>query len=144
MEFTQIKRLAADVMGVGRARVKIVQPTKVSQAMTRDDVRALIKNKMIIKKPIKGMSRVRARKRIIQKKKSRRSGPGSRKGAKGARTYKKGVWMTRVRALRRGLIKMKPNLQKGAYQKLYRMVKGGYFRSKGHLKLYVAENKLVK
>ncbi len=144
MELTQVKRMAAAVLGKGINRIKIVKPTQAAQAMTKDDVRALIKSGSIIVRRMKGMSRVRARKTAAQKKKSRQRGRGSRKGSYGARVKRKETWMIKVRSLRRQLNELKPKLQPKSYQTLYSMIKGGYFRSKGHLKLYVKEHKLLQ
>lgn len=144
MELDQVKRIAADVMKVGLGRVKIVNTEQSLQAMTKDDIRALVRKGFIQKRKIKGGSRVRARKIATQKSKGRRKGRGKRKGAAGSRVKSKKVWMKGIRALRIELIKMKPNLKSGAYRKLYNMAKGGYFRSKNHLRMYVKEKKLMK
>ena len=143
MELNQVKRLAAAVLKIGESRVRIKDREKAGQAMTRDDVRALIKQGKIIVKPVFGISKVRARKLKAQKKKGLRSGRGTRKGSKKSRTPRKKLWMRKVRALRRKLTKTKPELKPGAYRKLYNMIKGGYFRDKGHLSLYITEHELT-
>jgi len=143
MELNKIKKLAANILGVGVNRVKIKDKEKAGEAMTRDDVRTLLKQGKLEVKPIKGTSRVRARIRKAQKKKGRRSGRGTRRGPKKARTPRKEVWMRKVRALRRQLKKIKKELKPGKYRKLYNMIKGGYFRDKGHLMLYVTEHELT-
>jgi large subunit ribosomal protein L19e len=143
MELNQVKKLAAKVLGIGATRVRIKDREKAGQAMTRDDVRTLLKQGKIIVKPVFGVSRVRARKITAQKKKGGRRGRGTRRGGKKARTPKKKVWMKKVRALRKRLQVLKPELKKGAYRKLYNMIKGGYFRDKGHLMLYVKEKELT-
>ena len=142
MDIPQIKRLAAQIMKCGVSRIRIVDVTEAAQAMTKDDVRGLIKRNVVVRIQKKGVSRVRAKKIAIQKKKGRRRGKGSRKGAKKARTPKKRVWITKVRALRISLGKTKEKLNTGAYRKLYNMIKGGYFRTKDHLKNYIEEKKL--
>lgn len=142
MDLNKVKLLAAKVFGVGTSRIKIKDREKAAQAMTRDDVRALVKQKKIIIEPVTGVSRVRARKIRIQKKKGRRSGRGKRRGSKKARTPRKEAWMRKVRALRRKLKKNKAELKPGAYRRLYNMIKGGYFRDKGHLQLYIKEHEL--
>jgi len=143
MELNQVKRLAAKVLGVGVTRIKIKDKEKASQAMTRDDVRTLVKQGKIEIRPSFGLSRVRARKIKAQKKKGRRKGRGSRKGGLKARTPRKTLWMKRVRALRKKLNALKPELKDREYRKLYNMIKGGYFRDKGHLQLYVKEKELL-
>ena len=41
-------------------------------------------------------------------------------------------------------LKEKELVEVGVYRNLYRKVKGGYFRSKRHIKLYLTENELFK
>jgi large subunit ribosomal protein L19e len=143
MELNQVKRLAAAVLKIGESRVRIKDREKAGQAMTRDDVRSLIKQGKIIVTPVFGISKVRARKLKAQKKKGLRRGRGTRKGSKKSRTPRKKLWMRKVRALRRKLTKTKPELKPRAYRKLYNMIKGGYFRDKGHLALYITEHELT-
>jgi len=95
------KRMAADILKCGIDRVKIKQDKEVEDALTRDDIRRLIKKGLITKVQKKGTSRLGSKKTAIQKKKKRRIGTGSRKGSKGARTKDKEVWMKKIRALRR-------------------------------------------
>ena len=142
MELNQVKKLTSKVLGIGVSRIRIKDREKAGQAMTRDDVRSLVKQGKIIIKPKFGVSKVRARKTKIQKKKGLRKGSGTRKGGKKARTPRKELWMRRVRGLRRKLKLLKPELKTGAYRKLYNMIKGGYFRDKGHLTLYIKEHEL--
>jgi len=144
MDLDQVKRIASDVMGVGVTRVRIVDAKKSQEAITKGDVRGLIASGAIEKRPVVGISRVRAKKIAIQKKKGRRRGAGNRRGAWNARTPPKEAWMARVRALREHLNEIKPTLNAQAYRQLYLMTKGGYFRSKGHMDLYIAEKKLKK
>ena len=54
---------------------------RISEAVTRDDVRLLIVQKFIRKHQKKGISRGRAKVMAIQRTKGRRRGHGSRKGA---------------------------------------------------------------
>ena len=142
MELNQVKKLASKVLGIGVSRIRIKDREKAGQAMTRDDVRSLVKQGKIIIKPKFGVSKVRARKTKIQKKKGLRRGSGARKGGKKARTPRKELWMRRVRGLRRKLKLLKPELKPGTYRQLYNMIKGGYFRDKGHLTLYIKEHEL--
>lgn len=80
-----------------------------------------------------------------QKRKGKRKGPGSRKGAKGARTPKKEKWMNTIRPLRKMLKELRENekIERSAYRKLYRMAKGGAFRSRNHMKLYMKEHGIL-
>ena len=144
MELNQIKNIATKVLKVGKKRVKIRKPEESMQAMTKEDVRALRRAGAIEKMPKKGVSKVRAKKIAAQKKKGRKRGTGTKKGAIGARVKKKEVWMKKIRSQRRFMKEIKPKLKKDAYRKLYLMCKGGYFRNKTHLNLYIKEKKLWK
>jgi large subunit ribosomal protein L19e len=144
MELDQVKNIAARVMDVGTTRVRIRDAEKAVKAMTRDDIRSLINQGAIEALPVTGVSRFRAKALAAKKKKGRRTGRGTRHGSVKTRTDPKGQWLRQVRALRRQLNVMKPGLNEGAYRKLYMMVKGGYFRSKSHLALYVEEKGLAK
>ena len=144
MDLNQVKSIAKKVLKVGKKRVKIKKPEEAMQAMTREDVRDLVRKKAIKKEKPKGTSKARARKRKAQKKKGRQRGKGKRKGAVKARANKKEKWMEKIRAQRKYLKEIKPKLKQDAYRKLYLMCKGGYFRSKTHLNLYINEKKLWK
>jgi len=113
-------------------------------AITKDDIRMLIKEGIILKKQKKGISKGRTKQLREQKRKGRRKGPGSRRGAKGARTPKKRKWINTIRPLRKMLKDLREDdlIERNAYRKLYRMAKGGAFRSKSHMKLYMEEHEL--
>lgn len=148
MNLTTQKRLAASILKVGVNRVWIdpEQMEEVSRAITRESVKQLINQKVIKAKPQQGISSYRSKKLKEQKKKGKRKGPGSIKGAKGARTPKKKAWMTTIRALRRDLKDMreKEEIDATTYRKLYRMAKGGAFRSKSYMKTYARDHDLMK
>ena len=140
------RRLASEVLDVGIGKVYI-DPERmedVKQAITRQDIRSLIRDGAIKKKPEKGSSRGRIRKRIIQRRKGRQKGPGHRKGTWNARYPKKKRWMNRIRAQRKFLKLMKEKSVLGGsdYRKLYRRVKGGFFRSVAHLKLHIRKKEI--
>lgn len=140
------KRIAAEILKCGESRVWIAQDPKVDKAITRSDVRNLIKEGMIKKLPAKKAKRVETRKNLLQKKKRRRKGIGSRKGTLAARIGKKETWLKVVRPQRKVLkeLRKKKEIQDGSYRKLYKMVKGGFFRSKSHLLLYLQEKGMIK
>ncbi len=148
MNLTTQKRLAADILKVGINRVWIdpEQVDEVSRAITRESVKQLIDNKVIRAKPQKGISSYRSKKIAQQKSKGRRKGQGSIKGAKKARTPKKKAWMTTIRALRRDLKEMRDNreINNTTYRKLYKMAKGGAFRSKSYMKTYARDHDLLR
>jgi len=140
MNLSYQKRVASTVLKCGVNRVWVddrpeVQE-RISEAVTREDVRVLIVQKFIRKHQKKGISRGRAKMAAIQKTKGRRRGHGSRKGHGGARTPKKEAWMTKVRALRKELASLKKegSIDASQYRLYYRRVKGGVYNSRNHLR----------
>jgi large subunit ribosomal protein L19e len=140
MNLSYQKRVASRLLKCGVHRVWVddrpeVQE-KISEAVTKDDVRVLIVQKFIRKHQKKGISRGRAKDMAIQRAKGRRRGHGSRKGHGGARTPKKEAWMTRVRALRKELasLKIDGTIDPSQYRRYYRRVNGGVYNSRNHLR----------
>lgn len=134
------KKLAGKILKTGISRVWL-NPEKmkdIEKAITKWDIRKLIKKGDIKTLP----------KRIKPKTtgKKYRRGPGSRKGKKYAIFPRKRRWMSTVRPQRRMLKKLKATgkLDNTSYRKLYNLVKGGMFRSRAHLKLYMEQNKMLK
>lgn len=148
MNLTTQKRLAASILKVGLNRVWIdpERIEEVSRAITREGVKQLINNGAIKAKPEKGISSYRSKKIAEQKKKGKRKGRGSVKGAKNARNPKKKQWMTTIRALRKDLKEMRDadEIDATTYRKLYNMAKGGAFRSKSYMKTYARDHDLIK
>ena len=145
MKLDTQKRISASILKCSIKRVKFdpERLEEIKESMTKQDLKSLITNKAITIKPIKGTSKVRARKIKIQKGKGRRKGMGSRKGKKTARYPKKLKWMNKIRVQRKFIKKLKEN--KVITQKLYRDLrsksKGGFFRSKRHIKIYLNKQK---
>lgn len=142
------KVLAAKVAGVGLSRV-VLDPLRyedIKEALTKDDIRNLIKQGAVKILPVKGISRHRARARHKQQKKGRQMGHGTRKGKKFARNPRKGKWMIKIRKIRATLknLKNKDALESKTYRDLYAKAKGGFFRDRGHLMFYIESNKLLK
>ncbi len=119
---------------------------EIKEAITKADITSLIKDKAIKNKKIVGISRGRARKRNIQKSKGRRRGSGSIKGGKHARLTKKQGWINHIRVQRSFLqnLRDKGVIDKSSYRSLYMKSKGGFFRSKRHIKIYMQEHKIGK
>lgn len=143
MNLKNKKRIAAQLLKAGTKRVWF-NPDKLSEikeAITKEDIRNLIREGSIRVKQKKGISRFRVRKILIQKRKGRRQGPGTRKGKATARLSRKSDWMNRVRKQRElaRILKDKKVLTSKEYSDLRAKIKGGYFRSKRHLKLYLEE-----
>jgi len=142
------KKLAAGVFKCSPKKVSFDNDRldDLKESITKTDIRSLIQEGAIKLKATKGPSRVRARKRLVQKRKGRRQGPGTRKGKKGARLTKKAVRITTMRSQRSFLkeLREKKIIPTITYRSLYLKVKGGFFRSVRHIKLYIAEHKLTK
>ncbi|MDI9623921.1 MAG: 50S ribosomal protein L19e [Methanothermobacter sp.] len=148
MNLTTQKRLAAEILKVGTNRVWIdpERVDEVSTAITRESIKQLIKDGAIKAQPKKGISSYRSKKIKEQKRKGRRKGKGSIKGAKGARRPRKREWISTIRALRKDLKKMrdKRQINKTTYRKLYKMAKGGAFRSKSYMKTYARDHDMLR
>jgi large subunit ribosomal protein L19e len=148
MKLVVQKRIASDVMKCSSKRIKFNQDriSDVKEAITKADIRSLVKEGAIKKQQKTGVSRVRAKKRQIQRSKGRQKGQGKRKGTFKARAPKKVTWMRKIRLQRIFLkeLKDKELVTNQNYRMLYLKAKGGFFRSKNHLKNYLDENKLFQ
>lgn len=138
------KRLAAQIFNCSPDRVVFNDDRleDIKQAITKRDLKLLIGDGAISKKPGNFTSRTRARKLALQKRKGRRDGAGSRKGKFTARFKPKETWMNKIRVQREFLRMLleKGILTRKAYRELYLKSKGGYFRSRRHIKLYLEEH----
>ena len=148
MDLKNQRRLAAQILGCGENRIWI-DPTRmedVGEAITRKDVRALINSKAIKAKQKSGISRGRTRYKLEQKRKGKRRGHGSRKGAKKARTPKKRAWINTIRPIRAQLknYREQEKIDSATYQKLYRRAKGGMFKSKLRFEAHLKSEGLLK
>ena len=142
------KRVAAQILKTSKHNIRF-DPTRlddVKEAITKADVKALISDGTIFAKLSKAPSKVRARKRKIQKRKGRLKGFGRRKGKVTARLTRKRRWMEKIKVQRAFLKTLRDKKIIGAntYRKLYLKAKGGFFRSKRHIKLYIEEYNLGK
>ena len=138
MNLNSQRRLAAQVMGIGETRVRFnpERLEEVQEALTKDDIRSLVKSGAIAEKAVTGISRGRARVRQKQRNKGRSKGAGRRSGTAKARTPSKRQWMNKIRAIRDELKKMRLSKELSAteYRKLYRQAKGNLFSSRRHLR----------
>lgn len=142
------RRLAAEILNVGENRIWIDPDglDDVSMASTRDDVRRLISQGMIRAKQKTGISKFRARKVALQRKKGRRKRQGSRKGKKGSRYSKKERWMNTMRPIRRHLKNLRDQgkITPSQYRECYLKAKGGVFRSVSHLEIYLRSQGILR
>lgn len=142
------KKLAAKILKTSHGKVRFADGAldEISKAITRSDVRGLIAVGKISKITPNLQSRVRARATAAQKSKGRQKGKGSKKGRKFSRISRKEQWMTRIRLQRLFLKELKENglLSSTNYRMLYAKSKGGYFRNKRHIKLFMTEQNLFQ
>jgi large subunit ribosomal protein L19e len=147
-DLTHQRRMAAEILkcGVNRVWMDEDRNEEIARAVTRDDIRLLIKGGAIKKRPKIGISRGRKRHLKKQKEKGRRRGYGSRKGAKFARLPRKRRWISTIRPLRAYLKELRDEgrIDRRAYRLYYRKAKGGEFRSKEHLRLHLISDGVIK
>ena len=141
MDDKQARRMAAEILKVGKTKVYInpEERAKIKEAMTKEDLRQLIKDRVIKKRQDNLQSRSRARILLEKKRKGRKKGQGKRTGKKNARAKRKENWIKNVRAQRRTLKEMKDSgvaLKKPA-RKIYLMIKGGFFKGKKYVQALV-------
>ena len=148
MNIRNKKQLVADIMKVGKKRVRLdpSQLDEISKAITKADIRSLIAAKKITIKPIIGNSKFRSRKIKLQKSKGRRKGKGSRKGKKTSRLTRKRAWISKVRAQRAFIKKLKEKnlITKPVHRDIYKKIMSNAFRNTRLIKIYLGENKLIK
>ncbi|MEM4366622.1 MAG: 50S ribosomal protein L19e [Candidatus Anstonellales archaeon] len=132
------KRIAADMLGVGvnRIRIKPEGLERAEHALTREDVRGLIKEKLVYALPVHPK---RTERRV------RRKRAGSRKGAKHTRSGRKAKWMAKIRSQRAFIAKLfkEGKIDRKAKNLLFLKAKGNAFKGKKALLHYAQENKLI-
>jgi large subunit ribosomal protein L19e len=133
------KKLAARILKVGETKVWL-DPTKtkdIEAAITKIDIRKMVQKGYI--KALRG-------KIERPKPKSRRKGAGRRKGSKFAKVSSKRRWITTIRPLRAMLrdLRSSKQIDNLTYRRLYLLVKGGMFRSRTHLRIYLEQHGIIK
>jgi len=142
MNLRNQKKLSAKILKTGKHKVAFSPDglSEIKEAITRADLKSLIKKGLITKKKSKGVSRGRKRE---QRKKKKTKGMGKRKGTYKTRNPKKRMWINKVRPQRRllKLLKKKGVIASQEFKRLYALIKGNFFRSVNHLKLYLNKMK---
>jgi large subunit ribosomal protein L19e len=131
------RELVARMLNVGANRIRF-EPDKlddIADSITRDDIRSLIKNRVIWTAKTRGTSRARAKIKL-QTKKKHGTGPGSKQGKKTARVGKKQNYVKKIRAMRYHLkvLKDRNDINRQIFWLLYKKVNGGQIRSLSHLR----------
>ena len=142
------KRIAAVLLKCSPKKVLFDQEKleEIKNSITKLDMKSLIENGTVKKIRTNMQSRSRARFRASQKSKGRRKGHGSRKGTSNSRLPRKKRWMLKIR-LQRSLLRgmrEKKEISQQDYRDLYMKTKGGFFRSRRHLELYISEHNMRK
>ena len=142
------RRLAGQILKCGKNRIRFdaARLDEIKEAITKTDIRVLVKQGAVLKQRLHNTSRFWARRRKEQKRHGKQKGFGSRKGKKTARTEPKRTWINKIR-LQRDFIKSLRDegaLSSSDFHELYMKSKGGFFRSLRHLKLYTKERGLIK
>lgn len=149
MSISSVRRMASQITGAGISRIKFDNSRieEIAKAVTKDDVRALIKQKVIIVEKKKGVSRAIGRIHDEERRKGRAHRTARRRGTHSARAGGKKEWINRIRAQRELIRSFKKRgmfISNKAYREVYLKIKGGVFPDKARVLLYLNEKGYLK
>lgn len=141
MNTLKARKVAARLLKCGESKIWIDPSalTRVKEAITKEDIRGLIAERLIRKRKDEGKTNPVHSGR----KKHKKSGPGKKRGTAKARSQERKKWIKNVRAQRKKLkeLREKKVKFKVPYRKVYSMVKGGFFKGKKYVESFVAGEK---
>jgi large subunit ribosomal protein L19e len=139
------KRLAASIKKCGKNKIWLDpnEANEIALANSRFNVKKLIKDGLIIRRPQVIHSRARVRKNQEAKRKGRHMGTGKRRGTREARMPTKVLWIRRQRVLRRLLKKYREakKIDKHQFRKFYQRAKGNVYKNKRVLIEFIHKDK---
>ncbi len=140
------KRIAAGIFDCSPKKVHFNEEklAEIKEAITKQDIKTLITDGVITRIRSNEQSKVRTRQRALQRSKGRQRGAGTRKGSPTSRLSRKARWVSKIRLQRKVIqdLRLKNEITHVTYRDLYMKSKGGFFRNKRHLELYITEHKL--
>jgi large subunit ribosomal protein L19e len=146
IDLTRVRKIAAEVLGVGKNKVWMDPEEREELAMGKsvEKVQKMVDDGLILARPMRYPSRGRTRQYRLEKAKGRHRGPGKRSGTRNARLPEREVWMQRIRSLRRLLKELRATgrIDRTAYRALYLKAKGNCFKSKRTLLEHVTAEEL--
>ena len=130
------RRVAAEILGRGETAIWIKPDSveEVKKAITRDDIRKLIKDGIIV--AVKTKSELHPKSALAKRKK----GQGKRRGSLKARQGR--IWEKKVRSQRVLLkrLKLMAKIDNPTFKKYYLLVKGNAFPDKRSLLLHLSDD----
>jgi large subunit ribosomal protein L19e len=134
MDLNKKKELAARTLKVGKQRIFFVPSRleEIKEAMTKQDIRDLHKEKVILVKEIKG--------RRTRKKKKNKKGDGNKKKNV---NRKKETYMALTRKLRKYLkdLRSQGKISKEESKEIRKKIRNRIYKNKAHLKMLLGDVK---